>query len=81
MEKTINSKAAKVLREWLIAARKGRGMSMHTLGNKLGVVHTFVQRVENGERRLDLVELVRYCKALDLDPYEAIEIIKANIKE
>ena len=34
-----------------------------------------VGRIEQGERRLDVVELVRLCRAIRCDPYEALDLV------
>jgi hypothetical protein len=38
--------------------------------------HTSIHKVEKGERRLDVVEFVWYCEALELDAEEGITIIR-----
>lgn len=48
---------------------------MRDLGERIGEPHSFVQKVESMERRIDVYELVQYCKALERDPYIAIRII------
>ncbi len=37
--------------------------------------HTFVQKVETGERRLDVAEYVWYCNALGTTPLHGLEIV------
>ena len=72
MTLSINSKDAETLLAWLKDQRQSRGMSMRELGDLLGVPHSFVQKVESGERRLDVVEYVWYCKALGISPMDGI---------
>lgn len=50
-------------------------MSMRDLAQKLGVTHSYIGKVEQQERRLDVVEFVEYCRALELDPKDGIKII------
>ena len=38
--------------------------------------HSLIERIEHQERRLDVCEFVTYCKALDVDPMEGINLIK-----
>lgn len=38
--------------------------------------HTFVHKIESGDRRIDPVEFVRWCRACGVDPGEAILQIK-----
>ena len=56
------------LTTWLKAARLERGLSMRALGEALEKPHTYIQKVESGERRLDVVEFVWYCRALGVEP-------------
>ncbi len=76
MEKAIYSKDYRKLVEWLKRAREARGWSMRDLGNLIEEPHSFVQKIESMERRLDLYEYVQYCSVLGLNPVEGIELIK-----
>lgn len=49
------------------------GWSMRDLAAQLGEPHSFVQKVESLERRLDVFEYCIYCKALRLNPVEGIK--------
>jgi len=68
MKKSIHSREYGALISWLKAARKRRGLSQRGLAKKLGVTPSFVAKTELKERRLDVVEFVRICKALGVDP-------------
>ena len=41
----------------------------------LKVPDSFIAKVEQCERKLDALELVTYCEALEVDPREAFEIL------
>lgn len=45
-------------------ARKGRNLSQHQLSEKLGKDQTFISKVETCERRIDVIEAVKWCAAL-----------------
>ncbi|KZV14249.1 protein with unknown function [Dorcoceras hygrometricum] len=45
---------------WLRDMRKKQGLTMRDLGKRLGVTHSYIQKVETGERRLDVVEYIWY---------------------
>ena len=60
--------AKQLLIELLIAARKKSGITQKDLAKKLSEPQSFISKVENGERRLDFVELVDYLEALGEDP-------------
>lgn len=52
----------KLLRE----VREQRGLSQVELAERLGNTQTFVSKVERGERRLDVVELIEFCEAMEV---------------
>ncbi|ACR12385.1 putative DNA binding protein [Teredinibacter turnerae T7901] len=43
------------------------------MASKIDEPHSFVQKVEWMERRLDVYEFVQYCRALEIDPHEALD--------
>lgn len=45
---------------------------MRDLAAKLGVPHSFVGKVEQCERRLDVIEFVTYCEAMGVNPTDGI---------
>jgi transcriptional regulator with XRE-family HTH domain len=73
MTYSINSPEMKALLEWLKAARESKGLTMRELSARLGKPHSYVQKVEQGERRLDVVEFVWYCEALEINPVQGIK--------
>lgn len=58
MEKTIYTDDYARLRQWLREQRTAKGLTMRELAEKLGVIHSWVGKVELGERRLDLIEYI-----------------------
>ena len=52
----------------MVAMRKASGMNQRQLAKRLGREHSFVSRMELGDRRLDLVEFFWICQALGADP-------------
>lgn len=78
--KTVSSEENTRLTQWLKLKRQERGHTMRSLADLLGTPHSFVGKVENQERRLDVIEFIHYCEALDIDPYEGLAVIK-NIKD
>jgi ribosome-binding protein aMBF1 (putative translation factor) len=57
-----------VLAQHLKQARRAAGMSQVQLAYKLQRSQSFVTKVENGHLCLDIAELIKYCRAIDLDP-------------
>jgi len=65
-----------ILREWLVDKRKELGLTQRQLAARLQVVHSLIGKVEKGERRLDFIECIAYCKALELSPDDMLIFIK-----
>ena len=51
------------VRAELIAMRQRAGMTQRDLAARLGFRHTWVGKSEQGERRVDLIELFAWCRA------------------
>ncbi len=64
---------------WLKAERERSTLSMRGLADRLGKPHSYVQKVEQGERRLDVVEYVWYCQALRSDPATGLLLIAKEV--
>lgn len=61
--------------------RNEAGLTQRQLADKLGREHSFVWRVEKGERRLDVVEFFWVCKVLGQNPADVYaEICRAFTK-
>jgi ribosome-binding protein aMBF1 (putative translation factor) len=72
MKKAMSSKEYSNLISWLKNHRIALGLSMRDLAERLDEPHSFVQKVELLDRRLDVYEYSIYCKALKVDPTEGI---------
>ncbi len=70
--KTIYSPEYQRLLKWLRAVRREKGLTMREVGARLGLPHSWVGKIEIGERRLDVVEYLRLCQALQADPHEGL---------
>ncbi|RYM62663.1 transcriptional regulator [Serratia liquefaciens] len=76
MTKSIYSPEMQALLNWLRENREGQGLSMREMGERIGRPHSFVQKVEVGERRLDVVEFIWYCEALGVQPQTGMNIVQ-----
>ena len=76
MGKTVSSEENGKLTKWLKSKRHEKGHTMRSLAQVLGTPHSFIGKIENQERRLDVIEFLRYCEALEVDPYEGLHLIK-----
>ena len=75
MKKALYSKQGKVLRAWLKQSRLEADLTMRELARLLDVPFQTIGKIENGERRLDVIEFVTYCQAIDIDPLDGIALI------
>ena len=64
--KSTNTPEYKAIIEKLIAARKAKEMSQATLAKALGKHQSYIAKIEIGERRIDIVELMEIANLIDL---------------
>ena len=53
-------------RERLVEARRRAGLTQREAAERLGRSQSFVAKSENGERRVDVVELAAYARAYQI---------------
>ncbi|MDG4812688.1 helix-turn-helix transcriptional regulator [Hydrogenovibrio sp. 3SP14C1] len=70
--KTIYSPESKILCLWLRKQRELKGLTMREAAHLLGKPHSFIGKIEVGQRRLDVIEFIWYCRSLGFDPIEGI---------
>jgi len=68
VDKTIYTPMGDALRAKLVAMRKAGELTQRQLAAKLRREHSFVARLELGERRVDLAEFYQICMACGQDP-------------
>ena len=51
--------------------RERAGVTQQALAESLGNTQTFISKIERGERRIDVVEFIELCEALEADPVAA----------
>lgn len=76
MPRTLHSARHKALVDLLIERRKRAGLTQADVARKLREHQSFVARVEGGERRLDVVELLEFGEAIGFDPCEVLGLLK-----
>jgi transcriptional regulator with XRE-family HTH domain len=77
MQKSVHTKEYKALRAELRAIREKAGLSQRELANKLSVPHSWVAKVETGERRIDVVELSWFTTACGEDAAQLVSRLTA----
>lgn len=56
-------------------AHKDKGITQAQLAEALGKLQSFITKVENGERRLDVVEFVHLARLVGVEPISALNEI------
>jgi transcriptional regulator with XRE-family HTH domain len=80
MEKSTHTPEYDSLRAELRAARQEAGLSQRDLAFRLKVPHSWIAKVESGDRRIDLVEFCWFVSACNVDPFVVSERLMRNIK-
>jgi transcriptional regulator with XRE-family HTH domain len=58
--------------EELIRRRKDAGITQWDVARRMKTDQSQISKFERRERRLDIVDYVRYCRAIGLDPGELL---------
>ena len=77
MAKTIRSTGQVALCRALVDARLKAGLGQDELAAKLKCHQSLIARLESGQRRIDVVELVVLGRAIGFDPFEVLAIVEA----
>ncbi|EAZ90459.1 transcriptional regulator, XRE family protein [Crocosphaera chwakensis CCY0110] len=56
------------MRSLLINARQSANLTQTELSKRLNKPQSYVSKYERGERRLDVIEFLEVCNALNIDP-------------
>ena len=67
MPKSVFTKRYKIFREEMVKAREAAGVSQEQLAKQVGWDQTYVSKIERGVRRVDVVELIGICDAIDIN--------------
>ncbi|OIR10071.1 anaerobic benzoate catabolism transcriptional regulator [mine drainage metagenome] len=65
----------------LSQARKDRGVTQVEMARRLGKPQSFVSSYEAGQRRVDVLELLRIAQALDLSAEDLFSAMAATTAE
>lgn len=78
MAKSLHTPEYDRFRNLLIKARESRALTQSEVATRLNKPQSFVAKYERGERRLDVVELIEVCSALEIDPHEVLTAINTG---
>jgi transcriptional regulator with XRE-family HTH domain len=59
----------------MIGARKTAGLTQRELAKRLRRPQSFVAKYEGGERRVDVVEFIVICRAIETDPNKLLKVL------
>ena len=68
-----------ILGEVLVQAREARGLKQAEVAERLGLPASYMSKVENGTRRLDVIEFVRIAEAIGSDPAEIVRQLQHQL--
>ena len=77
---SVRTAAYDVLLEMLREAREMKAVSQRELSRRLGHQFTYIVKIEGGTRRVDVVELVEICLALEVDPAELVAKLRDGMR-
>lgn len=72
---SIHSDKQQQLRLILKNQRETLGLTQRQLAERMGVIYSLIGKIETGDRRLDVLEFIDYCKALELEPCDVIQAL------
>lgn len=75
-EKSLHSPLHLRFVELMREARIGAGLAQIDAAARLGVRQSFISDIERGERRVDVVEFVKFCRAYRVDPADFFKKLK-----
>lgn len=74
--KSIYEDAYRALLVALVDARQAAGLTQQQVADQMGRPQSFVSKVENGDRRLDVIEFLEICQLLGTDAPALIKHIQ-----
>ena len=66
------------LRDALIETRRAKNLTQVEVAGRLGKPQSFVSKYESGERRLDVIEFIEVCKALNTNPLAIMRELESS---
>ena len=79
MRKSIHTVEYAAVRDELRSARNTAGLSQREMAARLKVPHSWIAKVETGERRIDLVEFCWFIAACGGEPVPAFERVARQL--
>ena len=70
-----------VLGNVLVRARERAGLKQSEVAARLALPASYLSKVENGTRRLDVIEFIRIAEAMHSDPAEIIRELRKELRK
>jgi len=80
MEKSIYTKEYGIFLDCLRQARKTAGLTQQQVAERLGTTQSAVSKWERAERRIDIVELRQFCRAIGITLGEFVAAMESAIE-
>jgi len=78
MPKSLNSPRHELVKSALIEQRKAAGMSQTEVATRLGRPQSYIAKIEGGERRVDVVELIELAEVIHLDLHDLMDALRRS---
>jgi len=70
----------KLLGDVLVRARERAGFKQSEVAARLDLPASYLSKIENGTRRLDVIELIQISQAMDSDPAEIVKELEKKLR-
>ncbi|WP_062065859.1 helix-turn-helix domain-containing protein [Cellvibrio sp. OA-2007] len=69
------------LRLWLKKQREASGLTLREASLAMGRHHSVLGKMEQDRRKIEVLEFVRYCQVLGVDPHEGLDILIYSLQD
>lgn len=70
-----------ILGQVLVKARERAGLKQQDVAARLALPPSYLSKVENGSRRLDVIELIRIAEAIGVDASEIMRELSSALRK
>jgi len=81
MTRSVFSDNYDIFRKLLVKARKDAYLTQVELAQRIGKHQSYISKYENGERRLDVIELIEIARGLNANPAAFVEELCSKIQD
>jgi transcriptional regulator with XRE-family HTH domain len=81
LEKSIYDTEYKLMVKLLYALRVSKRLRQADLAELIGEPQSFISKIENGERRVDLVELKKICETMNIPLIDFVKEFEKRLNE